>query len=393
MLAVGTAAVSAAPAPGFTRLAEWLTCMRGPDLQYVNDPCLEFDLNHDQRVDLHDFSYASQVPDCGNGVVQPPEECDPPDGLYCSHSCAWLSQGTIDADACAFADPIDGAGIFRFDNSIATLDGPPHTACVNVGEDNIDRDVWGCWVSPCTAKVFAQTCGLTTVDTKIAVYDGCTCPVGDGNLLTCNDDQCDVQTIATFDAQAGASYLIRLGVFPGELGGLGFVTLSCGLAACEGNPEPCDQGHTTPGCGDQTCCETVCSLDGYCCDAEWDDTCTREAEGLCSGHFPSCAAGSGLCTEQNDTPGCEDVGCCDTVCGQDPYCCLNAWDDTCVEEEAMFCRSSCGARAGDCFTVTGNGSPGCDDPSCCAEVCVRDFYCCRIEWDATCAEAAARYCP
>jgi uncharacterized repeat protein (TIGR01451 family) len=29
---------------------------------------------------------------CGDGIVTPPEQCDPPDGIYCSTSCLWIDE-------------------------------------------------------------------------------------------------------------------------------------------------------------------------------------------------------------------------------------------------------------------------------------------------------------
>jgi len=386
-----TSAAFAGPAPGLPDATAWIACMRGPNISLAGDPCMARDLDGDEDVDLHDFALAVHRPVCGNTVVEAGENCDPPDGFTCSESCLFLPQGTIGADDCAIADIISGEGLYPFNNRTATRDGPRHRDCVFAGEDNIDADVWACWTAPCTATVFAQTCGMTMVDTKIAVYEGCTCPVGDANLLACNDDRCDVQTIAPFEAQAGNSYLIRLGVFPGELPGMGALTLTCGLPAC-GGVGRCDATHVTPGCEDETCCETVCAVDNFCCDTDWDDVCVSEAAGLCTGSFPACALGAGACTEANGSGGCEDTNCCNTVCMQDPFCCLNDWDNTCVDQEAMFCSSSCRSGAGDCFAAAGTGSPGCENPDCCAEVCVRDPFCCRTEWDGPCAEAASAYC-
>ena len=81
----------------------------------------------------------------------------------------------LTSDNCSDALNLRGQGAFSLNNSSATQGGPAHTGCIQFFEDQIDNDVWGCWISPCTAKVFVQTCNLTAVDTKIAVYDGCGC--------------------------------------------------------------------------------------------------------------------------------------------------------------------------------------------------------------------------
>ena len=44
----------------------------------------------------------------------------------------------------------------------------------------------------------------------------------------------------------------------------------------------------------------------------------------------ACAPGSGPCGEPNGTPGCEDPDCCAVVCATDPACCLFIWDEQCA---------------------------------------------------------------
>jgi len=53
----------------------------------------------------------------------------------------------------------------------------------------------------------------------------------------------------------------------------------------------------------------------------------------------------------------------------------------------------CGSPdAGDCFTA--NGTPGCSDAACCAQVCQPQQlpFCCEVGWDAVCADWALEYC-
>jgi len=176
--------------------------------------------------------------------------------------------------------PIYGAGVFPFDNTTATTDGPIHEACATIDgpEKQIQKDVWSCWTASCTDTVFVRTCGQTTVDTKLAVYDGCTCPPTDAALLDCGDDRCLTQSTAVFHAVAGRSYLIRLGNYPGTLPGTGSFTISCGppnQPACPGTGGCCT-AEPTPvrGCIDEACCERVCGCDSFCCDTEWDGDCS-----------------------------------------------------------------------------------------------------------------------
>jgi hypothetical protein len=364
------------------------------------------------------------TPVCGNGVVEAGEQCEPPGSRCCTASCQNVSGGEFTSDNCGDATTLcDDEGSFAFDNTAATADGPPHTGCVFFGEDQIDHDVWSCWTAPCSGTVFISTCdGNTAVDTKIAVYEGCDCPVTDARLLSCNDDVCDTQSVVTFEAVAGQNYLLRLGTFPDEAGGAGSVQITCGLDACEQGEGDCFAAHASPGCDSEDCCERVCAIDPFCCDTEWDAVCADEADGFCGAGFGACGAGAGACTDpENGTPGCEDVDCCNAVCRADPFCCgvggeEGIWDELCAEAEAAICRSTCGPRRGDCFakvcsggtgagnacetdddcagggTCIGNGTAGCELEDCCANVCPRDPYCCQVDWDPACADMARSLC-
>lgn len=118
------------------------------------------------------------------------------------------------SDLCSNAVPIVGTGAFAFDNTLATTDGPTEITCseqvFNTG-NHITNDVWFCWTAPCDGSVTIDTCGGTTVDTKIAVYNGCECPAGNANLVGCDNDDCNFQSSTTFTAAAGQAYLIQIG--------------------------------------------------------------------------------------------------------------------------------------------------------------------------------------
>ena len=339
---------------------------------------------------------------CGDEILDPGEECDPPDGTFCDEQCLYKIVGTLSADDCGDAAAGNSEGYYSLNNFLATLDGPPHTACVNivnsneeVGEDQIEHDVWTCWTAPCTSTVVVETCDLATIDTRIAVYEGCACPVTTGRLLACNDDgaECSLQSRAVFEATAGQTYLIRVGTYPSRPGGFGLVKVACGIAGCAG-PGDCLTVNETPGCADEACCEAVCTHDPLCCAEEeiWDADCAEEALGFCGSGFSACHSEAGSCTamDGNGSPGCDDVECCNAVCREDLWCCLVEWDYVCAVKEAAICFSSCGPGAGDC--LTDNGTPGCEDVSCCAEVCRRDPYCCQVGWDQECVPLANEWC-
>jgi len=125
-------------------------------------------------------------------------------------------------DACSAATNIFDTGVFAFDNTEATTDGLGHFGCSFFGQTQISKDVWFRWTAPAAASYRIETCGLTSLDTKIALYTGVgACPPNDARLIQCNDDACGSQSRITFSATAGASYLIRIGVFPSTTGGTG----------------------------------------------------------------------------------------------------------------------------------------------------------------------------
>ncbi len=115
------------------------------------------------------------------------------------------------------------------------------------------------------------------------------------------------------------------------------------------------------------------------------------------GHWGPCpvlescgSAAAGSCYTANGTSGCNDSACCQTVCGANPGCCKVAWDAACADAAFQLCGSCGEAAAGDCCTA--HGSPGCDQDTCCQAVCQLDGYCCNVEWDAMCAIQAAEAC-
>ena len=107
--------------------------------------------------------------------------------------------------------------------------------------------------------------------------------------------------------------------------------------------------------------------------------------------FPGCGdPASGSCFEANGTPGCASLDCCETVCAQSPACCEVAWDVTCKDLANSLCGNCGDPLAGDCCVA--NGTPGCDDATCCREVCAIDPVCCAGAWDLLCASQAVSIC-
>ena len=109
-----------------------------------------------------------------------------------------------------------------------------------------------------------------------------------------------------------------------------------GGTCVDGASGNCCVANGTPGCDDPTCCGTVCSVDPFCCDVVWDQTCANVANDLCN--CMGCGApGAGDCCIANGTPACDDFDCCDFVCSIDPFCCDVVWDAQCASLAAQVC--------------------------------------------------------
>ncbi|MFO0961840.1 MAG: hypothetical protein U0625_02925 [Phycisphaerales bacterium] len=76
--------------------------------------------------------------------------------------------------------------------------------------------------------------------------------------------------------------------------------------------------------------------------------------------FASCGTSTAACTLAHATGGCNNIACCETVCGFNPDCCDIAWDQSCVDlgvsQCGLFiysCPPVAGAPVNNCAT---NGS-------------------------------------
>ena len=92
-------------------------------------------------------------------------------------------------DNCAVPTPLAGSVVAPFDMSQGQLEGFGINSCSPAGA-GFARDYWFCWTSDVDGMVTISTCGLTALDTGVAIYPaslGCACP-GDLHPLCCNDD-------------------------------------------------------------------------------------------------------------------------------------------------------------------------------------------------------------
>ena len=106
---------------------------------------------------------------------------------------------------------------------------------------------------------------------------------------------------------------------------------------CMGGTGDCFSPNGTPGCDDDTCCSSVCAIDAFCCEVDWDQACADGGNLLCAGGDPCGLPAAGSCFLINGTPGCDDGGCCDMVCAVDPNCCSVTWDQACIDQAILLC--------------------------------------------------------
>lgn len=371
--------------------------------QFIPDNCGDGIINLSEGEECDDGSQSNEcdadctLPECGDGILNQfaGEDCEPPSTETCDASCQTVNTGAPANDNCENPMVIT-EGQTAFDNVGATTDGPVEPQECNIFDyDQIGSDVWFVYTTTCVGDVVVSLCG-SDYDTKMAVYTASTCPTS--TPIGCSDDDCGqtFESRVTFPSIAvGLSIVIRIGGFQGAQG-TGFIN----ILACEDVCSPASgdclaaEGNGTPGCNDAACCGTTCDADPFCCDIVWDATCAAEATGLCTGSFETCAAGAGSCAggHADGDAGCEDVDCCNTVCEQDPFCCVDTWDDICATTALSACFLTCGANSGGCFVPGGNGTPGCDNQTCCETVCTADPFCCETEWDTSCTDSANTDC-
>ncbi len=219
-------------------------------------------------------------------------------------------------DDCADAISVQ-TGDTPFTTLGARTDGLPEpTLCNFSGDTQVKSDIWFCHTATCTGDLTVSLCN-SDYDTKLALYDGCTCGVTD-SINACNDDFCGpvgLKSELTIAVVKGQSNLIRVGGFAGGTGG-GTLSISCRECTldtdcndgnlctidvcrngtCEANYKTCDDANP---CTIDDCSPTTgCANSPIVCDDQ--DACTTE----------TCNATTGIC---DVTPiSCDDSNACTT---------------------------------------------------------------------------------
>jgi hypothetical protein len=165
--------------------------------------------------------------------------------------------------------------------------------------------------------------------------------------------------------------------------------LDCGGGGCE--HDLCEAGGPLdPAC--DTCVTDVCNIDAFCCEVEWDAVCIDLAVATCGldcggggdCEHDLCEAGAPL------DPTCD--ACATTVCDVDAFCCEVEWDAVCVDLGVQLCGLDCAGLPceHDLCEAGAPLDPTCD--ACATTVCDADPFCCDVEWDAICVDLAVSLC-
>ena len=121
-------------------------------------------------------------------------------------------------DTCENATPVGNVYQLPFSTTNASSD--DDGACME------SPNIWYCFTPECDGDVTVSLCG-SSYDTKLGVYDGCTCnPLG--TVIECNDDFCGLQSQITFSAIQGNDYLIEVGGYSSSTGDGVLSIFSCG---------------------------------------------------------------------------------------------------------------------------------------------------------------------
>jgi beta propeller repeat protein len=90
------------------------------------------------------------------------------------------------------------------------------------------KDIWHSFTPTASGDYTISLCG-SSFDTTLSVFDGCK-----GAEIACNDDSCGYQSLLTFKAKAGKTYLIRVAGYDEDVGN--YVLNLTGPAECVNRP-------------------------------------------------------------------------------------------------------------------------------------------------------------
>jgi hypothetical protein len=302
--------------------------------------------------------------------------------VFCDYVCSTVP----DNDECTAATTIADGGSLVVTNDHATNYGSSGLAIA--GSDY--NDVWATFTPPSTGQALLRLCATSaTTETTLGVWAlDCSGEPLASDAGTYGFEFCasEYSSALTVQVVAGVRYLVRCScagnaVFTGTLSYDFTPLLDCGFGT-----GPCYEVHAAAGCTYGPCCATVCGVDPFCCDKEWDQICVDQANDFCA----QCGDTASSCYGEHAGTGCADESCCALVTAADGGCGNVSWDADCVRLALELCAGCGSPDAGGCWTA--HAGTGCSDGDCCLAVCGVDPYCCDTEWDQICVDQATTIC-
>ncbi len=269
--------------------------------------------------------------------------------------------GGDDNNNCADATDVSD-GTTSFSTIGATTDGPGLPASCEEGFGlGLVNDIWFHYQASCTGTVTVSTCDTANYDTRLAAYEGTTCPPND--FVACNDDGAGCggfTSIMEFEAVGGTTYKLRIGGFDGS--GTGSVNISCD-----------GQVTTEACCFDGGSCADVDAATCAAAGGTSQGTGTDCASADCGGDLEACCFAGGSCAEleasdcgaaggasQGTGSNCDNVNCADTEA-----CCFDA--GLCADLDSLTCAGTGGEGQGVGTSCAGTDCPGGVDNDNCAD--------------------------
>ena len=262
-------------------------------------------------TDTDDTDDTSDVPMCGNNVIEPGEFCDGTD--LAGRDCESLgySGGTLACSGDCSAYDISGCTVDTCGNGVIDegelCDGPElqGQTCESIGfaggqlgcnPNCLSFNTDGCTEATCGNNVAegSEVCDGADLNGQTCASQG----FPDGGTLSCNPG-CDGFNVgACNQAPACGNGVIDVG------------------EQCDGNNLNGQDCVTGGFAGGTLQCSLACQYDASLCH-------------------------DGDCCTDNLYPGCESAFVQDCVCGLDPYCCDNFWDSLCVQQAVNDCQAQC----------------------------------------------------
>jgi hypothetical protein len=131
-------------------------------------------------------------------------------------------------DECAAAIDITGSVAFSTVGATDSTTGTIPASCNDGAGTSMQRDIWYRIFAQCTGTATVSTCGAN-FDTRVAVYQGFTCPTAASVPVGCDDNTTGCAgsgSQVTWQANAGSVYYIRVGS-PIAASGTGQLVYSC----------------------------------------------------------------------------------------------------------------------------------------------------------------------